>query len=288
MDYERVRGRKAVLEEIAAVLSEGCMISIVANPYTEASQPFSTSLSHVRDVALALRALRSTYTKCESLLVLLNAYSASVQFAETLLKKVRSMGIQILKTFVLDSALSLSALLPLISEELLLTPWSSVGTIDPYIFYSHALPKEAIVIKDAVEQAMASAPKEGSGKGQVLYALSVSGALYEYVLSERHIRYVERLLNDYVRDRVSEDKFNELINRLLFNIDVHNQPTNAKELAELLPYAKVVEDFEILELMNSYYNSALDYLTKYGKAILIESPFVTYDVLPPSTNPMGY
>ena len=288
MAYDHGRGRKGTLDEIAAVLGEACVVSVVANPNLEASQPFSTTLSHIRDTSLILRALRTTFTKCESVRILINAYGATVQFAETLLKKLRGMGIQIVKVLVLDSCLSLAALLPLISEDVLLTPWSHLGTIDPHIFYSHALPKEAIVVKDAVEQAMASAPKEGTGKGQVLYALSVSGTLYEYVLAERHIRYVEKLLNDYVRDRVPEDKFNELLDRVLLNVDVHNQPMNSTEVAELLPYAKILKDYDIIDMIDSYYNSALNYLTKYGKAILVETPFVTYDVLPPSTNPMGY
>jgi len=288
MEYTQGRGRKGTLDEIMAVLSDNCVVSVVANPHVEASQPLSTLLSHIRDANLIMRAIRNTYTNCDSIRILLNAYGATVQFAETLIKKLRSSGINTVKTLVLDAALSLSALLPLMSEELALTPWAHMGTIDPHIFYSHALPKEAIVVKDAVEQAMASAPKEGSGKGQVLYALSVSGALYEYVLAERHIKYVERLLNDYVRDRIPDEKFNELLDKLFLNVEVHNQPAGALEIVDMLPYSKIIEDHDVLDLVDSYYSSALTYLTKYGKALIIETPFVTYDVLPPSAGPMGY
>ncbi len=289
MDYGGARhSRKGLLDDIASLLGEGCIVSIIANPLTEASQPFSTTLSHVRDVTFALKALRDSNFRCEGVYIVLNAFSATTQFAEYMIKKLRSMDVNWIKTIVADNALSMSALLPLLSEEILLMPWSSLGTVDPHIFHSHALPKEALVLKDAVDQAMASVPKEASGgKGQVLYALSVSGTLYEYVLAERSLRYVEKLLNDYVRERVPEDKFQELLERILLNIDIHNQPLSAREISELLPYAKVKED-EIKDLVDSYYGEALNYLMKYGKAILIETPFVTYDVLPPSTNPMGY
>ncbi|ABU81909.1 hypothetical protein Igni_0727 [Ignicoccus hospitalis KIN4/I] len=288
MSYDHPRGRKGLLDEISIILREECVISVIANPYMEAAQKFSTMLSHIRDSSLIVRALRSSFFDCNSLFILFNAYNATVQFAEYVVKKLKSLGIGIIKTLVVDSALSLSALLPLLSEELVLTPWSTLGTIDPYIFVSHVMPKEAMAVKESIDQAIASVPKDGGGKGQVIYALAVSGSLYEYVLSEKHIRYLERLLNDYVRDRVAEPKFNELMNRMLNNIDVHDQPLSAKEINDLVNYSKIVEDRQLLNMIERYYNSAINYLNKSGKALLIETSLVTYDITPPNTNPLGY
>ncbi len=277
MSYGFTERRRNILESLRARLGADCIASIVANPYAETQQQFSTTLQHVRDIPLLFNLLHREYKTCNEMVLLLNSYNASVQFAEHLVRRLKSFGVNAFYVSVLDSALSLSGLVPLLSDKIYLLPWSVLGTIDPYIPPNTNV-KEALIVKEAVEQTMASMPKEaGSGKGQVLYALSVSGSLYEYVASEKYIRYVERLLYDFVKERTSEEKFSELIQRMLMEPSIHDQPITAKDLNEMLPYAQVVEGTTKM-LLSEYFIVAVESMHRNNYALILESPQHTYSV----------
>ncbi len=281
MSYDLTERRRNILKQLREQLGVDCVTSLVASPYAESQQQFSTTLQHVRDIPLIFNLLHKEYVICNEMLLLLNSYNSSIQFAEHLIKRLKSYGISSLYVGVLDSALSLSALVPLISDKILLLPWSVIGTVDPYIL-PHTNFKEALLVKEAVEQTMASMPKEaGSGKGQVLYALSVSGSLYEYVVSEKYIRYVERLLYDFVKERVSEEKFSELIQRILIEPSIHDQPLTAKDLVEMLPYAQITDGTTRM-LMADYFTLAVEGMRRNNQAVLIESMHYTYSVPVPT------
>ncbi len=281
MSYDLTERRRNILKQLRELLNVDCIASLVASPYAESQQQFSTTLQHVRDIPLIFNLLHKEYVICNEMLLLLNSYNSSIQFAEHLIKRLKSYGISSLYVGVLDSALSLSALVPLISDKILLLPWSVIGTVDPYIL-PHTNFKEALLVKEAVEQTMASMPKEaGSGKGQVLYALSVSGSLYEYVVSEKYIRYVERILYDFVKERVSEEKFSELMQRILIEPSIHDQPLTAKDLIEMLPYAQIA-DGSTRMLMADYFTIAVESMRRNNQAVLVESVRYTYSVPVPT------
>ena len=281
MSYGLAERRRNILENLRERFSVECIVSIVASPYAETQQQFSTMLQHTRDISLVMSLLNKDYGYCNEMLLLINSYNSTIQFPEHLIKRLKSYGVSTVYVGVLDSALSLSALVPLLSDKILLLPWSVLGTVDPYIS-THNAPREALLVKEAVEQTMASMPKEaGSGKGQVLYALSVSGSLYEYVVSEKYIKYVERLLYDFVKERTTEERFSELIQRILVDPSIHDQPLTAKDLVEMLPYASIVKGSAKV-LMAEYFSIAVDSLHRNNNAIIIETPRYAYTVPVPT------
>ncbi|UXD22933.1 hypothetical protein IPA_09715 [Ignicoccus pacificus DSM 13166] len=164
----------------------------------------------------------------------------------------------------------MGALLLLLSDEVLLPPWGIIGTIDPLIPSSPPSAKEAIILRDLVEQLMASAPKESiGGRAQVMHALSVSGIYYEYELANKYFNYIEKLVLESLEGRVSEDAISQILDNLLNKVDIHDQPMSAKELTKLLPFAKLMSK-DLQAMAFNYLTAVQDYMDKEGGAILVE------------------
>ena len=257
----------------AKLPKDSCVVSLVSNSSVDLNSYPSAIMSHTRDVSYFIRTLHRTLStrSCYEVAIVFNSVGTSVLFAEHLTKRLRSVGVGKITIILMDVALSMAPLLLLLADKVLLPPWAIIGTIDPLLPSATAY-KESIILRDLVEQLMASAPKEGvGGKAQVMHALSVSGIYYEYELANKYHNYVEKLVLESLEGKMADDALAQLLDNMLNKIDVHDQPISAREFVKLVPFASLTpKDLE--SLISLYSNLVQDYMDKEGVAVLVESP----------------
>jgi len=265
-----------MLKSLEHMLGEGvCAISIISNPFIDSSINY-IYLNHLRDVSYVVSLVKNK--PCRELAIVYSNIASDIRFAEYLVKRIKSMGIKKIITIIADVALSVSALLPLLSDSIYIVPWGVIGTLDPLISYIPTMPKESVILKDLVEQLMISVPKEGTGaKAQVMHALAVSGLYYEYEIALKSISYIEKILLERLEGEMSDDKISELMDRLLNKIEIHDQPMSAEEFVSLVPYANILKG-TMLTNVSRYYDRVLTYLRESNAAIVIEDSIQTYEV----------
>ncbi|ALU12815.1 hypothetical protein EYM_07765 [Ignicoccus islandicus DSM 13165] len=269
--------RKYLLQQLEEYWdNEYCVIAISNNPRIDPSSSPNVLLSHIRDVSNILSLVIKG--NCEKVALLYNTTGSTLYFADYLLKQMRGIGVTELKVIVLDFALNLGVLTLLGADNIELTPWSLIGSAVPYIHSSPISTKDAMIVKELVDQIMVSIPKEGvSGKAQILHALSVSGMYYEYELSRRSVNYVEKLIVDLLEGRIPEEKINEILDRLLLKVELREQVMSAKEFKDLVPFAEIVSG-ELLDALKSYRYMLSDLFENENTLVLVESSSRSYTV----------
>ncbi len=255
---------------------DGCAVLILANTLIDPQTALSFHYSHIREaniISLLYRDIQIDRAKtCKRAVLLYSSVGATPQFADHVIKRVRSLGIEEIITIVMDMALSLGALLPILSDEFYMLPGSVLGTLDPLIFNPPGAPKESVVIRDLINQLMVSMPREGvTGRAQVMHALSVSGLYYEYELASKTMEYIESLLMDKLERLVGEDKASEIIDTLLNKVSIHDQPLSADEVTSLFPHAKFLDDKILESALSKLHMNLVREMDKSSIAVTIAS-----------------
>ena len=104
--------------------------------------------------------------------------------------------------------------------------------------------------------------------------------MYEYVISIRALRYVEKLMESYVKPRVGEENYKRLMEMLLYDVNFHDEPFSAEELAQLVPYIRLIdkENAELKKYLERYLDSLTDEMLKANVGLIVEDPSQRFNV----------
>ncbi len=269
--------RKYVLQQLEEYWGEGvCVVSISNNPRIDPLSNQNVLISHIRDLSNILTLIMRN--ECERVTFIYNVTGTTLYFADYLFKQLRGIGITEVKAIVLDFALNLGVLPLLGADSIELMPWSLIGTAVPFITSNPLGIKDSMILRELVDQIMVSIPKEGvSGKAQVLHALSVSGMYYEYELSRRAINYIEKLIIDFLEERVPEDRISEILDKLLLKVELREQVMSAKDFTNLIPFAHIAPN-ETVDLLRSYRYALFEVLENENTLVLVENSSKSFTV----------
>ncbi len=238
----------------------------------------SVTINHMRELGFISKILQGR--RCKDLYLILNVTGGDIRFPEFLIKRIRSMGVENFKVIVWDVAISVGTLLALLADEVLAPSWALFGTLDPLIPPPILTAKEATAVKELIEEVLAQSGEEVTPRVLFLQNLVVSGTLYEYVISIRALRYVEKLMESYVKPRVGEENYKRLMEMLLYDVNFHDEPFSAEELTQLVPYFRLIEkeDEELRRYLEKYMDSVTDEMLKSNLGLIVEDPNQRFNV----------
>ncbi len=256
-----------------------CLISLIMNHLSDPRGLAALAVSHMRELGFITKLLQGR--KCKNLYMLINVVGGDLRFPEFLVKRIRSMGIETFKVIVWDVAVSVGTLLALIADEILAPSWALFGTLDPLIPPPILTAKEATAVKELIEEVLAQSGEERiTPRVLFLQNLTVSGTLYEYVVSIRALRYVEKIMENYVKPRIGEENYKRLMEMLLYDVNFHDEPFSAEELAPLVPYLKLIdkEGGDLSKAISKYFDAVMDEMVKSNLGIIVEDPTQRFNV----------
>ncbi len=179
------------------------------------------------------------------------------------INKVKGLSFKEFNVIVPSVAASAGTLIALLADKILTTSIAVFSPVDPqFIGMTPHGPRvvSAIAYKKLIEETLPGlAKKQGLGVDN-LAKLYVAQDMLLYQESLRALDYVEKVLDKYVRPKISDEKrYSELVNRLLKEVHTHGRPIHAGELRDAgLENIIVLDEDEryrkLINLIEEYYS----------------------------------
>jgi len=241
--------------------SHGCVISIITNVFSPVALPIGAMLDvhAMQIIEQALIKFRSD--GCDDLYVVLSTLGGEIHFPEMFMRKTRGLGFRRVSVVIPSIAMSAGTLLAMLADRVIGLSSASIGPIDPQLIVQtpHG-PRvvSAIAYKQLIEETLPRLAMQKNLGADGLAWLYVAQDMYLYQESLRSLDYVKHVLDTYVRPRLSEEKYEELVKRFLTEVETHSKPLNLLLLRDLgFDVVLLDEDSRyetLLELISEYYS----------------------------------
>lgn len=198
--------------------------------------------------------------------------------------KVRGLGFKRVNIVIPSIAMSAGTLLAMLSDRIIGFSFASIGPIDPQLVVQTPQgPRvvSAIAYKRLIEETLPRLAYEKKLGVDGLARLYVAQDMYLYQESLRSLDYVQYVLEQYVKNKLGDHRFRELLNRFLTGVETHSKPLNLGVLRDFGFDVALLDGDEryreLAELIAEYYSRVEHAFvlepSKGVKVLLIGTPF---------------
>ncbi len=259
-------------------------LSLITNVFSPIALPIGAMLNVHATQILEQALIRFRRDGCEDLYVILSTLGGDIHFPELFIGKARGLGFERINIIIPSIAMSAGTLLAMLSDRIIGFSFASIGPVDPQLIVQ--TPQglrviSAIAYKRLIEETLPRLAYEKKLGVDGLSRLYIAQDMYLYQESLRSLDYVKKVLNNNVKLKLDENKFEELLSTFLTDVETHSKPLGLKVLKELgfdVIFLDSNDEYkELAELIAEYYSRVEHAFvfepSKGARILLIGAPF---------------